>query len=110
MKILNHYSELIIAVDSQDTQRFEKLLAYSDCRNDLINKYIKNYGTENINLITKSIEAKALKNELEKICSECENTLCKFCTQSSKKFTKIRYIHEENILSNQKSHQYQINI
>ncbi len=69
MKVLNNYDELIIAIDSNDTKRFEGLLAYSDCRNDLVNRYIQNYGIENISKITETIEARALKNILEDHCT-----------------------------------------
>ena len=107
MKILNNYNELIISIDSFDTKRFENLIAYSDCRNELINKYIQNYGIENINKIAKNIQAKALRNELEKICTECEYMECKFHANNRKEFRKIVCIHEENIISNKISHHYQ---
>lgn len=72
MKLLNNYDELIISVDSDDTKRFEKLLAYSDCRNELLTKYIQNFGIKNIIRLTQNVEAKALRFNLEKICSDCK--------------------------------------
>jgi hypothetical protein len=108
MKILNNYTELIIAIESNDTKRFENLLAYSDCRNDLINKYVQNYGITDIRKIAQNIEATALKNELEKICMECTYNECKFNRTNVNKITKTVYIHEENILSNQLSHNYKL--
>lgn len=104
MKILSNYDELILSIDSSDTKRFESLLAYSDCRNDLINKYVENYGVENIHKITKNVQARALKNELEKICLECKNLDCQINNNSLFDSRKMVYIHEENIRSNQRIH------
>jgi len=103
MRILSNYDELILSIDSSDTKRFENLMAYSDCRNDLINKYIENYGSININKITKNIQAKALKNELEKICNECNDNSCRM-NRNTKEYKKIAYIHEENMISNRIHH------
>ena len=104
MKILSNYDELILSIDSSDTKRFENLIAYSDCRNDLINKYVENYGVESIHKITKNVQARALKNELEKICLECESIDCKIKKNSFSDSQKIVYIHEENMLSNKIIH------
>ena len=106
MKILNNYDELILCIDSKDTKRFENLLAYSDCRNDLIKKYIQNFGIENITKLMQNVEAKALKLSLEKICSDCQNSGCEFYIQNSKPFTKKLYVHQANVDSNIYSHNY----
>jgi len=107
MRILSNYDELIISVDSYDTKRFENLLAYSDCRNELVNKYIQSFGIKNIRKITKNVQAKALKNELEKICIECEHKNCKMNLNTNIRYSKIVHIHEGNIISNKISHDYQ---
>jgi len=106
MKIRNHYNELIIAVDLQDTRKFEKLLSYSDCRNELLHKYIQNFGIENVRKLTQNIEAKALKVNLEKICSECKVTECDFLMKKQKVFKKQIFTHQKNIDSNTFSHNY----
>ena len=107
MRILSNYDELILSVDSYDTKRFESLLAYSDCRNDLVNQYIQSFGTKNISKIARNIQAKALKNELEKICTECGHNECKMNKNPSVKYVKIVHVHEENIIANKISHHYQ---
>ena len=106
MKILNNYDELILSIDSKDTKRFETLLSYSDCRNELLNKYIQNFGIEEIIKLTQNIEAKALKSNLEKICTECKERTCKFSTQNLPLFEKRIFIHHDNVVSNLHSHNY----
>jgi len=106
MKILNNYDELILCIDSQDTKRFENLLAYSDCRNELLNKYIQNFGLESVNQLTQKIEAKALKLNLEKICSECKMNDCDFHVKNERSFKKQIFVHHENVVSNISSHNY----
>jgi len=106
MKILNNYEELIISVDLDDTKKFEKLLAYSDCRNELLTKYIQNFGIEGITRLTNNVKAKALRFTLEKICSECKKSECILNTQNSKSFEKKIYVHQDNIVSNLISHNY----
>ena len=106
MKILNNYDELIISVDSEDTKRFEKLLAYSDCRNELLTKYIQNFGIKNITKLTQNVEAKALRFNLEKICSDCKESGCILNAQNTKSFEKKIYVHQDNIVSNLQSHNY----
>jgi len=106
MKILNNYDELIICIDSQDTKRFENLLAYSDCRNELVNKYIQNFGIDSIQKLTQNIEAKALKLNVEKICSECKISECNLHIKNSKSFEKKIFVHHSNVASNVYSHNY----
>jgi len=106
MKLLNNYDELIICIDSQDTKRFENLLAYSDCRNELLNKYIQNFGIDSIKNLTQNVEAKALKLNLEKICSECKTSDCDFHRKNKKSFDKKIFVHQSNVDSNIYSHNY----
>ena len=71
MKIISNYDELILSIESNDICRFEKVFSYSDCRNKLINKYIQNFGRDNLHKISDSLQAKALQNELNEICNGC---------------------------------------
>jgi len=72
MKIINNYEELILSIETNDVNRLENLLGYSDCRNRLINRYIKDNGTDNISKIISNLQATALRNEIEDICDVCD--------------------------------------
>jgi len=61
MKVLNNYNELILSIQSNDSNRFENLLGYSDCRDDLIMRYVKNFGVDAIYEVSQHIKAIALK-------------------------------------------------
>jgi len=61
MKILNNYDELILSIESNDVNRFENLLGYSDCRDNLIFRYADSFGVEAIYNVSKNLKATALK-------------------------------------------------
>ena len=53
-----------------------------------------------------ALQAKALRNELEKICTECKQSDCKFSTVNTPSFKKRIYVHKDNVVSNLHSHNY----
>ncbi|MGB3749941.1 MAG: hypothetical protein WA945_00070 [Arcobacteraceae bacterium] len=61
MKVLNNYNELILSIQSNDSNRFENLLGYSDCRDDLILRYVNSFGVDAIYQVSQRIKAIALK-------------------------------------------------
>ena len=74
MKILNNYDEMILSIESNDTNRFENLLGYSDCRDNLIFKYADNFGVEGIYKVSKNLKATALKRVIFNLLSHYTET------------------------------------
>ena len=66
--IINNYDNLVSSIRLNDITRVEELLSYSDCRGEIISKYIEFNGVVMITKLIPKIKAKALKDFILNIC------------------------------------------
>lgn len=68
--IINNYDDLVLSIRLNDIKRVEELLSYSDCRSEIICKYVEFYGVVRITKLIPKIKAKALKDFIINICED----------------------------------------